>query len=81
MKALVILLSLIIPYPCQAIDAFLGIGFSEEHKSHQDYVDQLKDRLQYAYKKLKYKSWIVPLNFGAERGVGLFDGSDLRTHL
>ena len=34
-----------------AIGAFLGIVSSEEHKSHQDYVDQLKDHCQYAYEK------------------------------
>ena len=38
-------------HPRLAIDAFLGIGLSEEHKSHQDYVDRLKDRLQYAYEE------------------------------
>ena len=38
-------------HPRLAIDALLGIGSSEEHKSHQDYVDRLKDRLQYAVEK------------------------------
>ena len=38
-------------HPRLAIDAVLGIGSSEERKSHQDYVDKLKDRLAYAYKK------------------------------
>ena len=38
-------------HPRLSIDAFLGIGSSEEHKSHQDYVDLLKHRLQYAYEK------------------------------
>ena len=36
-------------HPRLAIDAFLGIGSTEERKSHQDYVDRLKDRLQFAY--------------------------------
>ena len=39
------------PHPGLAIDAFLGIGLSEEHKLRQDYVDRLKDLLQYAYEK------------------------------
>ena len=38
-------------HPRLAIDAVLGIGSSEERKSHQDYADKLKDRLAYAYKK------------------------------
>ena len=50
-------------HPHLAVDAFLWIGSSEEHKSHQDYVDRLKDRLQYAYEKAdkearkKYKKY------------------------
>ena len=36
-------------HPRVAIDAFLGIRSSEERKSHQDYVDKLKDRLADAY--------------------------------
>ena len=36
-------------YPRLAIDAFLGIRSSEERKSHQDYVDKLKDRMADAY--------------------------------
>ena len=32
-----------------AIDVILGIRTSEERKSHQDYVDKLKDRLADAY--------------------------------
>ena len=36
-------------HPRLAIDAFLGIGSTEERKSHQDYVDRLKDRLQFVY--------------------------------
>ena len=36
-------------HPRLAIDAFLGIRSSEERKSHQDYVDKLKDRLADAY--------------------------------
>ena len=38
-------------HPRLAIDALLGIGSSEEHKSHQDYEDRPKDRLQYAVEK------------------------------
>ena len=36
-------------HPRLAIDAFLGIRSSEERKSHQDYVDRLKDRMADAY--------------------------------
>ena len=36
-------------HPRLAIDAFLGIRSSEERKSHQDYVDKLKDRMADAY--------------------------------
>ena len=43
-------------HPRLAIDAFLGIGSSEEHKSHQDYVDRLKDRLQYAYERAEIEA-------------------------
>ena len=43
-------------HPRLAIDAFLGIGSSEEHESHQDHVDRLKDRLQYAYEKAEIKA-------------------------
>ena len=43
-------------HPRLAIDAFLGIGSSEEHKSHQDYVDRLKDRLQYAYERAEVEA-------------------------
>ena len=39
--------------PNWAIDAFLGIRSSEERKSHQDYVDKLKDRLADGYGKEK----------------------------
>ena len=43
-------------HPCLAIDAFLEIGSSEEHKSHQDCVDRLKDRLPYAYEKAEIEA-------------------------
>ena len=43
-------------HPHLAIDAFLGIGLSEEHKSHQDYVDRLKYLLQYAYEKAEIEA-------------------------
>ena len=43
-------------HPRLAIDAFLGIGSSEEHKSHEDYVDRLKDRLQYAYERAEIEA-------------------------
>ena len=36
-------------HPRLAIDSFLGIRSSEERKSHQDYVDKLKNRLADAY--------------------------------
>ena len=37
-------------HPRLVIDALLGLG-QEEHKSHKEYTDKLKDRLKYAYKK------------------------------
>ena len=43
-------------HPCLAIDAILGIGSSEVHKSHQDYVDQLTNYLRYAYEKTEIEA-------------------------
>ena len=43
-------------HSCLAINAFLWISSSEEHKAHQDYVDWLKDRLQYVYEKAEIEA-------------------------
>ena len=43
-------------HPLLAINAFLGISSSEKHKVHQDYVDWLKDRLQYAYEEAEVEA-------------------------
>ena len=39
-----------------AIAVSPGTGSSEEQKSHQYYVDRLKDRLQYAYIKAEIEA-------------------------